>query len=64
MSNPEFGIAAWLVGQQRQRPRDTPGLWDSLETPGEVAKLAPRGERLTGDAGSGVHHFCDDGSWV
>ena len=42
-------------GNQRQRLRDTLGPWDSLETPGEVAKLAPRDERLTGDAGSEVH---------
>lgn len=51
-----FGLPRGWSGKVRQRPRDTPGLWDSLETPGEVAKLAPRGERLTGDAGSKVHH--------
>ncbi|QIN60301.1 hypothetical protein SBC1_02760 [Caballeronia sp. SBC1] len=28
-------------GEQRQRPRDTPGLWDSLENLGKVAKLVP-----------------------
>jgi hypothetical protein len=32
-----------------------PVLWDSLETPDRVAKLAPRDERLTGDAGSEGH---------
>ena len=50
-----FGLPRGWSGKLRQRPRDTPGLWDSLETPGEVAKLAPRDERLTGDAGSKVH---------
>ena len=52
----ESGLSRGRSETSRQRPRDTPGLWDSLETPGEVAKLAPRGERLTGDAGSKVHH--------
>jgi hypothetical protein len=51
----DLGLPRGWSGKLRQRPRDTPGLWDSLETPGEVAKLAPRDERLTGDAGSKVH---------
>ena len=50
-----FRLPRGWSGKLRQRPRDTPGLWDSLENPGEVAKLAPRDERLTGDAGSEVH---------
>ena len=52
----DLWVAAWLVGKSTAAATGYPGLWDSLETPGEVAKLAPRGERLTGDAGSKVHH--------
>jgi hypothetical protein len=47
-----FGGAARLVGESTAAATRYPGTVDSVETPGEVAKLAPRDERPTGDPGS------------
>jgi hypothetical protein len=48
-------VAAQSVGLKTAAAAGNPGLWESLEIPGRVAKLVPVDERLAGEAGSGVH---------
>jgi hypothetical protein len=50
-----LGLPRGWSGRQRQRSRDTPELWNSLETLGDAAKLAPRDERLDVDTPRTVH---------